>query len=389
MVHTPTMIPTVSRRAFSAAAKAVGAIDVHTHVYLPRYLQVLRKRTNVPRVFTAGGEDRLVILPGEDEERSTSAGRPIGTEYSDPARKIAFMDMHNISASVLSLANPWLEFVSGKESADLATALNNDLQEQCEKSSGRFYGFGVLPSDDVDASCKELERIAKLDKLRGIIVSAKGLDDKRLLPVYQTAEKHGQVLFVHPHNGVGTEHYSGFGHALFLALGFPFETTVSVRELVPPLSPLFTDNPVFCVCCGAGLLRLPQVARLVCSGMLDSVPDLKLLVAHTGGTLPFLAGRLDSCVAGDEHMAGKLKHAPSHYLKVPSVVLLAGLRCARCRCPVPLGHAIASLLQLVKGTARLRCPCFRLEDADPTPVFRPCVCRRSSTTTRSRTMGPH
>ena len=39
--------------------------------------------------------------------------------------------------------------------------------------------------------------------------------------------------------------------------------------------------------------------------MLDKVPNLKLIVSHTGGTLPFLAGRLDSCVSGDEHLAGK------------------------------------------------------------------------------------
>ena len=57
--------------------------------------------------------------------------------------------------------------------------------------------------------------------------------------------------------------------------------------------------------------------------MLDKVPNLKLIVSHTGGTLPFLAGRLDSCVSGDEHLAGKLKHKPSHYLKVTPLVPLS------------------------------------------------------------------
>lgn len=325
------------RRCFSSAAAPRAAIDVHTHVYLPRYLKVLRERTAVPRVFTHGDEDRLVILPGEDDEASTSAGRPIGTEYSDPKRKIAFMDTHNIAVSVLSLANPWLEFTSGAAAATLASSLNADLQEQCEKSNGRFYGFGVLPSDDADASCLELERLAQMDKMRGVIVSAKGLDDPRNLPVYQVAEKLGMVLFVHPHNGVGNEFYGGFGHALFLALGFPFETTVAVR---PPLYVVFVCAWLsvcvcMCVCmvvcaslCVHGCVCV-QVARLVCSGMLDQVPDLKLLVSHTGGTLPFLAGRLDSCVAGDEHLAGVLKHAPSHYLKArpPSITLLP--------CPLP------------------------------------------------------
>ncbi len=83
-----------------------------------------------------------------------------------------------------------------------------------------------------------------------------------------------------------------------------------------------------------------QVARLVCSGMLDKVPDLKLIVSHTGGTLPFLAGRLDSCVSGDEHLDGKLKHLPSHYLKVQRGLLMHGIHPR----PHTLHHLLVSLL---------------------------------------------
>lgn len=116
-------------------------------------------------------------------------------------------------------------------------------------------------------------------------VSCSGLDDPTLLPLFQTIERLGLVIFLHPHYGVGVESFgTGYGHALFLALGFTFETTTAV-------------------------------SRLICSGMLDKVPDLKLLLAHTGGTLPFLAGRLDSCVEGDPHLQGKLKLKPSEYLQ--------------------------------------------------------------------------
>lgn len=97
-------------------------------------------------------------------------------------------------------------------------------------------------------------------------------------------EKLGLTIFLHPHYGVGNEHYHNYGHALFLALGFTFETTVAVSQLV-------------------------------LSGMLDRVPELKLLLAHSGGTLPFLAGRLDSCVAHDLAISARLLHPPSHYLK--------------------------------------------------------------------------
>lgn len=100
----------------------------------------------------------------------------------------------------------------------------------------------------------------------------------------EQVESLGLTIFLHPHYGVGNEHYHRYGHALFLALGFTFETTVAVSQLV-------------------------------LSGMLDAVPALKLLLAHSGGTLPFLVGRLDSCVAHDPAVATRLQHPPSRYLQ--------------------------------------------------------------------------
>lgn len=54
-------------------------VDVHTHVYLPRYAAELRARTSAPRIlnWTNGSkaEERLLILDGEP-----SAGRPVGPQ---------------------------------------------------------------------------------------------------------------------------------------------------------------------------------------------------------------------------------------------------------------------------------------------------------------------
>ncbi len=55
-------------------------VDIHTHVYLPRYAAFLRSRTSVPRIFSRTSpqgklEDRLLILDNEP-----SGGRPIGAQ---------------------------------------------------------------------------------------------------------------------------------------------------------------------------------------------------------------------------------------------------------------------------------------------------------------------
>jgi predicted TIM-barrel fold metal-dependent hydrolase len=91
-------------------------------------------------------------------------------------------------------------------------------------------------------------------------------------------------VFVHPHYGIGHQLFPDTGHALLLALGFPFETSIAV-------------------------------ARLILRGALERHPALKLLIAHAGGTLPFLAGRLDSCVKNDISRDFGLPKPFSHYLR--------------------------------------------------------------------------
>ena len=265
-----------------------ASIDVHTHIYLPTYVDMLRTRSAVPRVVDRNGLSRLLILPGKDEEDSPDAGRPFGREYFDIAGKIRFMDNHGIALSVLSLANPWVDFLPPAEAVELARVFNDDMEDVCAASGGRLRGFGVLPLKAPAAAAQELARIATLAHLRGAIIgtsgAGNGLHDPALEPVWTEAARGGHMMFVHPHYGLGNAAYEGTGHALFLALGFPFETSVAI-------------------------------ARLILAGVMDRHGALKLLVAHAGGTLPYLAGRLDSCVGTERQVDFALKAAPSEYLK--------------------------------------------------------------------------
>ena len=67
-------------------------VDVHTHVYLPRYVTFLRQRVNAPFIFTRPSPDgkldehRLRILDDEPPE-----GRPVGPQVSAfPHRSAGF-----------------------------------------------------------------------------------------------------------------------------------------------------------------------------------------------------------------------------------------------------------------------------------------------------------
>jgi predicted TIM-barrel fold metal-dependent hydrolase len=260
-------------------------VDIHTHFYPPSYITLLRNRTQVPYIRTfpdAPDSQRLIILPGEDDPSmpSTSRGRPIGREYYSIESKLAFMDAHGISKSVISLANPWLDFLAPEDAGPAARDINQNTNTLCDNAPGRLYAFGTLPlSASTDAIVAEIEALAAMKNMRGVIMGTsglgKGLDDPALDPVYAALEKHAQLIFLHPHYGLPSEVYgpraSEYGHVLPLALGFPLETTIAVT-------------------------------RMLLSGVFERFPQLNVLLAHSGGTLPFLAGRIESCIQHDGHL---------------------------------------------------------------------------------------
>ncbi|THH07681.1 hypothetical protein EW145_g3210 [Phellinidium pouzarii] len=276
-------------------------VDVHTHVYLPRYANLLRTRTSVPRIVErerpgAQGvtEERLVIL--EDEPIS---GRPIGSQYWDRTEKLKFMDLHGIDLSIVSSANPWLDFLPAPSACELASALNTDLDEYCasaptlaDTALRRLYGFGLLPlalGVTPNALLDAVKQVAALPHLRGIILGTRGigsgLDDELLEPMWEALAETDLVVFLHPHYGVDKKAFGerDNGHVLPLALGFPFETTIAAT-------------------------------RLILSGVLDRHPNLRLLLAHSGGALAQLSSRLASCIAHDPVAATRLEHDARHYL---------------------------------------------------------------------------
>lgn len=264
-------------------------VDIHTHIYPPSYISLLKSRSSIPyiRAFSLSEGLRLVILPAEDTE-STSRGRPVGPEYYDIANKISFMDTHHIDISVISLANPWLDWLPPQEAGPIAQSINNEVDSICAHHPGRLFCFATLPlSASASVVLAEIARLKSLPHVRGIILGTTGLgaglDDPNLLPIFQALAMASLPIFLHPHYGLPSSVWgpraSEYGHVLPLALGFPLETTIAVTRMI--LSDTFT-----------------------------LVPDLQVILAHSGGTLPFLAGRIESCIEHDGHLKSENKLGP-------------------------------------------------------------------------------
>ncbi|KAF4991181.1 hypothetical protein FGRMN_7986 [Fusarium graminum] len=268
-------------------------VDIHTHMYPPSYIRILESRTNIPlvRKFPQASDSRLILLEAEVKalEEATQnpeakpPGRPLTSHYASLAQKVHFMDTHKIDISVISLANPWLDFLSSSESGAIAESVNEEFSRMCGEHPGRLFFFGTLPlTATLETVLASIKHLQALKYCRGVILGTsglgKGLDDPDLLPIFEALAQTNMTIFLHPHYGLpndvwGPRASAEYGHVLPLALGFPMETTIAV-------------------------------ARMYLAGVFDKVPELRMILAHSGGTLPFLAGRIESCIMHD----GQLLH---------------------------------------------------------------------------------
>lgn len=271
------------------ASPPTKVVDIHTHMYPPSYVDILTSRSTIPlvRTFPSSPDPRLILLEAEVPSLSAAdasanpPGRPLTKHYSSLAQKIHFMDTHHIDISVISLANPWLDFLEPSEAGGFAKSVNEEFSAMCAAHSGRFFFFGTLPLTAALLVIQDaITHLTTLKYCRGVILGTsglgKGLDDPALLPIFTALAEAGLTIFLHPHYGLPNEVWGPrasqeYGHVLPLALGFPMETTIAV-------------------------------ARMYLAGVFDAVPALQMILAHSGGTLPFLAGRIESCVRHDGHL---------------------------------------------------------------------------------------
>jgi aminocarboxymuconate-semialdehyde decarboxylase len=262
-------------------------IDVHCHLYPMEYIQLLEKRKVIPRIINKSGLREFLIFPEEDGPDGVG-GRPMGAEYYDLDQKIEFMDQTGIRASVVSLGNPWLDPFPDPSGDEAAKIINQKMSEYEAATKGRIIAMGVLPTSNVENATQTLHEIANNKGLHGIVTGPRiaGLqfDDPRLDPFWSELNQLGLPLFVHPENGVALENLEGYRHTLPVGIGFPVETTIAL-------------------------------ARLIFGGILQKYPSLRILAAHGGGVLPYLAGRLDASWNSDADVKNRLIQPPSQFIQ--------------------------------------------------------------------------
>jgi aminocarboxymuconate-semialdehyde decarboxylase len=232
-------------------------IDVHTHFLCLDFVKHLQGRSSLPTTALEGGVYVMQCAAG--------LRLPTVPNIVDMDVKLKDCDAMGIELSVLSHGIPGPDLLGGDEADDWAARINDDLAGIIERYPGRFLGFGNVGFGSVERSIAEVDRCVKQLGFKGIQlfsnINSRVLDSAEYLPVYRHIAELGVPLNMHPGvplNRVGVDRSS-----LMVPLGFLFDTALNT-------------------------------VRLIESGLFDEAPDLKLIVPHIGGVLPYLKGRLGS-----------------------------------------------------------------------------------------------
>ena len=171
-----------------------------------------------------------------------------------------------------------------EEGRGLALMWNEEMAGAQRRYPGRVWASAAVPLGDTMTAIEVLDdAVTRLGlmgaNLPGSVGNDSRIDADRLEPFYDRVEQLGIPLFLHPTDVVFQDMLDGYGGALHLSLGRVIEVSVAA-------------------------------ARLVLSGIMERHPTLKVVLSHTGGALPYQAGRMDK-----NSRAANLPRPASTYMK--------------------------------------------------------------------------
>lgn len=260
-------------------------IDMHAHALGERFLHDLSK-TSVAGLRAERGDDGYWVIRRQGDDRKSS----IDTNLHDLPKRLESLRHRQVELQLFAPPPFMLAWPGGAAGTELVRALNMASHDIARESEGRMEMLSVLALGEPEAAVAELRHAVDTYGVRGVMVPSsaggKPLDDPEFAPLFELIEKLGLIVFMHPTSAQTSERFGMYG--LHVLIGWPFETTLAVT-------------------------------RMIFNGLLERHPRLKLVLAHGGGNLVYLRGRLDSAYdatgwEADPYFRQHISQRPSAYL---------------------------------------------------------------------------
>jgi aminocarboxymuconate-semialdehyde decarboxylase len=256
-------------------------IDVHTHMLNQDYLALLKKHGGGYKVRKVVGGQTGIFKDG-------APFMTLMPGMFDYELRLKAMDAAGVDIAVVTLTSPNVYWGSPRISLEAARLMNDDMAEKQRRHPERIRFMCSLPWQHAKLAVAELKRACDELGTVGVMVMAsidgRSLTDKSFSSIWREIDRRELPVLVHPSAPPGTRHLDVMRYNLIASVGFMFDTTLAV-------------------------------SRMIFDGFFDRYPKLKLIAGHGGGTLPYIAGRLDICHANMPAARTRISSAPSTYLK--------------------------------------------------------------------------
>ena len=253
-------------------------LDFHNHFYPPEFIAAVRKG---PSNFTVTDDDA-----GNPVLHSPGDYNVVVPGHRDIEYRTRVLDEAGVDKQVLTFTCPGTSFETPKRAAWLAPLINDALAQIKDKRESRFTALAHLPMNNPEAAVREAERSLNELGFAGFMPfgNANGipLADERYWPLFEVVNDQKAVMYIHPTYPLGVEAMTDY--MLMPMVGFLFDTTLAATHLV-------------------------------LAGVPERFPNIKWVLAHLGGTIPYLVERLDRCFHAYEVSRKHISRPPSEYLK--------------------------------------------------------------------------
>src|SRR6201993_728133 len=250
-----------------------GLVDVHTHAI----------DCDLPDLTLVYPDDAWpsIVCTSETEARLMFGGqvyRQIDHRCWSPVARLIDMDREGVAVQVLSpIPVTFCYRASPAGAAALASAQNEFFARVVRQHPTRFAALGAVALQDPDQAVEELRRCMREVGFLGVEIGTQvggtELADPSLDRFFAVAHELHALVLVHPSDQDVPARLTGLG--LGFGAGMPIETAVAA-------------------------------ATLITSGALSRRPAVGICLAHGGGALPAMIGRLDK----DAVMAGTAADSP-------------------------------------------------------------------------------
>ena len=255
-------------------------VDIHAHIKVPK------AAAEAMAHFVPENDPRTLYSSEETNTLNRGYHESVDDRFTDQETRIRDMDVMGVDVQAVALAPPqyfyWLDAATG---AAVAEMQNDSIAEVAGTAPQRLRGIGTLPLAHPEAAVKEAVRLHDELGLHGVEIGTDvvgtDLDDPKFDPVWEVLADRQIVVILHPAGFTEARRFTDY--YLVNVIGLPLSSTLAVT-------------------------------RMILGGVFARFPDLRMVVVHGGGYLPFYPARTDHAFRHRPEMRRHIDRPPSEYL---------------------------------------------------------------------------